>query len=70
MSMNWLRQARVVKNDFSRYNVNGADDDVIEDDDDVEDYGWKLIHGDVFRFPRFPSLFCAVLGQQFISRLE
>ena len=24
--------------------------------------GWKLIHGDVFRFPEFPVLFCASVG--------
>jgi len=53
----------VVNNDFSRYNVAGSTDKDDEDDDDVEDYGWKLLHGDVFRFPPFRSLFCAVLGQ-------
>jgi len=55
-------QARVVNNDFNRYNVSGSDKDE-EDDDDVEDYGWKLLHGDVFRFPPYQSLFCAVLGE-------
>ncbi len=29
---------------------------------DDEDYGWKLISNDVFRFPKFKTLFCAVLG--------
>jgi hypothetical protein len=24
--------------------------------------GWKLIHGDVFRFPQYPALFCASVG--------
>lgn len=24
--------------------------------------GWKLIHGDVFRFPQAPALFCAAVG--------
>ncbi len=29
---------------------------------DDEDYGWKLISNDVFRFPPYKSLFCSVLG--------
>lgn len=36
---------RILKSDYSRY----ARDE--EEDNDAEDYGWKLIHGDVFRFP-------------------
>lgn len=36
---------------------------------DQEDYGWKLIHGDVFRFPPHKNVFCAFLGisSQFMS---
>lgn len=30
--------------------------------DDQEETGWKYIHGDVFRFPKFKSLFAAALG--------
>jgi len=47
---------RVLKNDFSRYME--LDDDAIEE----EESGWKLIHGDVFRFPQYPGLFCAAVG--------
>ena len=47
---------RVLKNDFSRYME--LDDDAMEE----EESGWKLIHGDVFRFPSNPSFFCAVVG--------
>jgi len=47
---------RVLKNDFSRYME--LDDDVM----DEEESGWKLIHGDVFRFPSNPTLFCAAVG--------
>jgi len=47
---------RVLKNDFSRYME--LDDDAIEE----EESGWKLIHGDVFRFPENPALFCAAVG--------
>jgi len=52
---------RIVKNDLSRYNIK---DEAGEDDleDEIEDSGWKLIHGDVFRFPSYISLFCSVLG--------
>ena len=30
--------------------------------DDQEESGWKYIHGDVFRFPVYKSLFAAALG--------
>lgn len=44
-----------------------------DDEDDVLDaeleYGWKLIHGDVFRFPPQRAAFCAFLGvgSQFLA---
>jgi hypothetical protein len=44
---------RVLKSDYSRYN---------EEEADEEDYGWKLVHGDVFRFPPAKNLFCAMVG--------
>jgi len=47
---------RVLKNDFSRYME--LDDEALEE----EESGWKLIHGDVFRFPRNRELFCAAVG--------
>lgn len=47
---------RVLRNDLSRYM--NVDEDAIEE----EESGWKLIHGDVFRFPSNPSLFCAFYG--------
>lgn len=47
---------RVLKNDFSRYME--LDDEAVEE----EESGWKLIHGDVFRFPQNPALFCAAVG--------
>jgi hypothetical protein len=28
----------------------------------MEESGWKLVHGDVFRPPRYPKLFAAVIG--------
>lgn len=44
---------RVLKSDYTRYN---------EEEADEEDYGWKLVHGDVFRFPPAKNLFCAMVG--------
>lgn len=45
---------RTVLRDFSRYNA-------LEEDDDEDVTGWKLVHGDVFRTPSYPvllSIFC------------
>ena len=33
----------------------------------TEDSGWKLVHGDVFRFPNNRELFCAILGIQTLN---
>jgi lysylphosphatidylglycerol synthetase-like protein (DUF2156 family) len=46
---------RVLKSDYTRYSR-------AESDDEQEDYGWKLVHGDVFRFPKYVNLFSALLG--------
>jgi len=48
--------SRVLRNDFIRYNNEG------EGTLDDEDYGWKLISNDVFRFPVYKSLFCSLIG--------
>jgi len=48
---------RVLKNDFSRYATAEADEE-----DDEEETGWKLVHGDVFRLPPAFSTFCAYVG--------
>nr|VDC60357.1 unnamed protein product [Brassica rapa] len=47
---------RVLKNDFMKY----AQDE--EAADDQEETGWKYINGDVFRFPKYKSVFAASLG--------
>ncbi|KVH92148.1 Nonaspanin (TM9SF) [Cynara cardunculus var. scolymus] len=47
---------RVLKNDFVKY---AHDEEAAEDQ---EETGWKYIHGDVFRYPKFKSLFAAALG--------
>eukprot|EP01104_Vermistella_antarctica_P015995 TRINITY_DN5360_c0_g1_i1.p1 TRINITY_DN5360_c0_g1~~TRINITY_DN5360_c0_g1_i1.p1 ORF type:complete len:590 (+),score=143.91 TRINITY_DN5360_c0_g1_i1:203-1972(+) len=50
---------RVLNRDYSRYS---RDDDEEDPDDDQDDYGWKLVHGDIFRFPVQKSLFSSLLG--------
>ena len=48
---------RVLKNDFSRYT---RDVEAIEEDE--EETGWKLVHGDVFRPPANPMLLSVLVG--------
>ena len=50
---------RILRNDFARYTV--ADDEAM-DDLDQDDYGWKSLHTDVFRFPGHRALLCSILG--------
>ena len=47
---------RTLRKDIARYN---KDDEV---DEAVEETGWKLVHGDVFRPPAHPTLLVASLG--------
>ena len=47
---------RTLRRDIARYNT----DDNYEDT--LEETGWKLVHGDVFRPPKHPRLFAAVVG--------
>lgn len=47
---------RTLRRDIARYNT----DDSFEET--LEETGWKLVHGDVFRPPRHPRLFAAVIG--------
>lgn len=46
---------RALKNDVSRYME-------IDNDEILEESGWKLIHGDVFRFPSHINLLAALIG--------
>lgn len=50
--------ARIVHADFSRYARNASS----SYDEDIDDYGWKQVYGDVFRFPRQKNLLAAVCG--------
>ncbi|KAG0372691.1 Transmembrane 9 super member 4 [Mortierella sp. AD032] len=47
---------KTLKKDIPIY----SEEDMRDDQDDGS--GWKLVHGDVFRTPQYPSLLCAVLG--------
>ncbi|XP_056634985.1 transmembrane 9 superfamily member 4 [Diorhabda carinulata] len=47
---------RTLRRDIAKYN---ADDSY---DETIEETGWKLVHGDVFRPPRYSRLFAALVG--------
>lgn len=47
---------RVLYRDISRYN------DLLADEDDIEEKGWKLLHGDVFRKPAHSTILAALTG--------
>lgn len=47
---------RALKNDIQKYNEINLDDDVIDE------MGWKLIHGDIFRPPSNPMLLSVLIG--------
>merc|ERR1719411_1007510 len=48
---------RTLRRDIAKDNM--ADDDL---EDSIEESGWKLVHGDVFRPPLHNRLFAAVIG--------
>jgi len=48
---------RTVSRDISRYNNLDFGDDVVQ-----EDWGWKLVHGEVFRTPQQPLLLSVMVG--------
>ncbi|KAL3315908.1 Transmembrane 9 superfamily member 4 [Cichlidogyrus casuarinus] len=47
---------RALKKDIAKYNRDEEAEDILEET------GWKLVHGDVFRPPRFPRLLVVILG--------
>ncbi len=49
----------MLRNDFARYNL--TDDE--SEDIDQDDFGWKIISTDVFRYPPHKSILSAVLGE-------
>ncbi|KAI0557575.1 Endomembrane protein [Gracilaria domingensis] len=46
---------RVVRKDFREY-------EALESEDESDDYGWKLLYADVFRFPPALTVLCPFLG--------
>ena len=50
----------MLNKDFAKYAR--EDDDADLEDDLQEDQGWKNLHTDVFRYPPYKSLLCAILG--------
>lgn len=51
---------RTIRADFARYS--SPSDDILEVGDAMDDYGWKQVHGDVFRPPRHLVFLSAVMG--------
>lgn len=47
---------RTLRRDIARYNADEGPDEAIEET------GWKLVHGDVFRPPKYSRAFAAVIG--------
>lgn len=47
---------RTLRRDIAKYNADESYDETIEET------GWKLVHGDVFRPPRYSRLFAALVG--------
>lgn len=52
---------RTLRRDIARYNA-GESDSLAGLDETIEETGWKLVHGDVFRPPSNSRLFAAVIG--------
>lgn len=48
---------RTLRRDFLRYDRLES-----EPNETQEEFGWKLVHGDVFRAPRYPMLFAVLIG--------
>jgi len=58
-SMIAILLVRTLNRDFSRYNALSTDEEEL----DKEEFGWKLVHADVFRPPSFsPMLLCVCCG--------
>jgi len=51
---------RVLRKDFARYM--SLEDEDLDDDDIADEVGWKLVHGDVFRYPPYVMLFSSAIG--------
>ncbi|KAM3726443.1 Transmembrane 9 superfamily member [Dirofilaria immitis] len=56
----WMILMRTLRKDYARYQKDEDLDDMVRDLGD--EYGWKQVHGDVFRTPSFPMLFSSLVG--------
>lgn len=59
---------RTLRRDIARYNA-GESDSLAGLDETIEETGWKLVHGDVFRPPPNPRLFAAVIDRQWNTNI-
>jgi transmembrane 9 superfamily protein 3 len=53
---------RTLRKDYARYTQKDHDDLESLERDMNEESGWKLVHGDVFRPPRFLEVLAALVG--------
>lgn len=51
---------RTLRRDYARYSKEDDLDDMERDLGD--EYGWKQVHGEVFRMPAFPTFFASLIG--------
>ena len=51
---------RTLKNDYARFTSD--DDDELQLEAVADETGWKQVHGDVFRPPRYAAVYGALLG--------
>ncbi|VDM66180.1 unnamed protein product, partial [Strongylus vulgaris] len=56
----WMILVRTLRKDYARYQKEDSIDDL--DADLGDEYGWKQVHGDVFRAPSMPLLFASCIG--------
>uniref|UniRef100_A0A8L8JDQ5 Transmembrane 9 superfamily member n=1 Tax=Heligmosomoides polygyrus TaxID=6339 RepID=A0A8L8JDQ5_HELPZ len=56
----WMILVRTLRKDYARYQKEDSMDDL--DADLGDEYGWKQVHGDVFRAPSMPLLFASCIG--------
>ena len=50
---------RTLRKDYARYNEKDIDD---LERDLGDEYGWKQVHGDVFRSPPFATMLASLIG--------
>lgn len=57
---------QILRSEFSRYFPMGEDDlNLAFDEDPIEMKGWKLLHGDIFRSPKYRMILSSFVGNGF-----